>query len=75
MDALLDIPGITLTSSQLGGLEVRRDGRCLCWIHRRGAQVYAYLPHTGASGPPFGRYATDELAVRAVIAESESSAP
>lgn len=62
-----DIPGVTLTPSSLGGLQVEKNGRCIGWIHRRDNKVRAYLADTGASGRAVGCYDTDELAIRAIL--------
>lgn len=63
----IDIPGVTLTPSSLGGLQVEKDGRRIGWIHHRDNKVRAYLVDTGASGRAVGSYDTDELAIRAIL--------
>jgi len=69
----IDIPGITLAPSPLGGPLIERAGSCLGWIHRRDDQVYAYLRDAGTRGRPLGAYDTDELAIRAIVAAADAS--
>lgn len=65
------LPGVTLTTSTMGGYTVEHHGRYIGWIHAaEGDQWNAYLRGGQLGGTPLGKYRQDE-AVRAIVDAAE----
>ena len=61
-------PGVALSRTSLGGVEVEVAGRSLGWMHENNGRWNAYQKVPGESlGKPLGRFATPEEAVRRIV--------